>query len=103
MKLNVSERLTLVNTLPEKGNFETMKIIESLKDKLYPDEKETKKFEIKTKTNQITWNAEGAKDVEIGLTEGEVKLLTEALEKLDEKSELTFAHYAVFKKFKEKK
>ncbi len=103
MKLNVSERLTLVNVVPEKGNFETMKIIETLKDKLYPNEKEAKEFEIKTTGNQVSWNAKGAKEVEIKFTEGEHGLLKEALDKLDEKSELTFQHYSVYKKFKEEK
>lgn len=103
MKLNVSERLTLVNVLPEKGNFETMTTIEALKDKLYPSEKESKTFEIKTSGNQVSWNEKGSKEIEIEFSEGQYALMKESLEKLDEKKELTFAHYSVFKKFKEKK
>lgn len=100
MKLNVQERLTLVNLLPEKGNFATMKIIEGVRDLLYPSEEESKQFEIKQSGNNISWNAEGSKEIEIKLSKGQRDLLEDSLGKLDESEELTFAHYTVFKKFK---
>lgn len=100
MLLNVHERLTLVNLLPEKGNFTTMKTIEAMKDLLYPSEEETKMYGIEQKGNNISWNAEGNKEIEIKLTKAHKDLITKALEDLDEKEELTMAHYQVFKKFK---
>lgn len=102
MQLNISERLTLVNVLPEKGNFETMKVIEALKDVLYPSEEESKKFQIVTEGNSVSWNAEGAKEVDIKISKAQKELLADCLLKLDEKEELTFAHYSVYKKFKSK-
>lgn len=100
MLLNVHERLTLVNSLPEKGNFATMKIIEALKDALYPSEQESEKFGLKQVGNNISWNEEGGKEIEIKLTKAQKDLITEALDKLDEKEELTLAHFQVYKKFK---
>lgn len=100
MELNVQERLTLVNLLPEKGNFQTMKTIEAARSLLYPSEEEVKKFEVNQTGNNISWNKEGAKSIEIKLTKVQKDMLQATLEKLDEKEELTFAHYAVFKKFK---
>ena len=100
MELNVQERLTLVNLLPEKGNFVTMKTIEGLRDLLYPSEEEGKKFEIKQQGNNISWNEEGSKGIEMKFTKAQKELLEESLGKLDEKEELTFAQYSVYKKFK---
>ena len=100
MNLNVQERLTLVNLLPEKGNFETMKTIEALKDVLYPNEEEVEKFEIKQTGNNIQWNKQGAIEVEIKLTKAHKDLLISSLEKLDEKEEVTLPQYQVYKKFK---
>ena len=100
MELNVQERLTLVNLLPEKGNFATMKTIEGLRDVLYPSEEETKKFDIKQKGNNISWNEDGAKEIEIKLSKAQTDLIVESLDKLDEKEELNFAQYSVYKKFK---
>lgn len=100
MELNVQERLTLVNLLPEKGNFQTMKTIDTLKSLLYPSEEEGKKFEIKQTGNNISWNPEGAKPIEIKLSKVQKDMLQTSLEELDEKAELTFPHYTVFKKFK---
>ena len=102
MELNISERLTLVNLLPEKGNFETMKTIEALRDILYPTEEEVKKFGVKQTSNNISWNEEGAKEIPLKFTKIQKDLLKESLDKLDEKEELTFAQYSVYKKFKGK-
>lgn len=100
MELNVQERLTLVNLLPEKGNFLTMKTIEAMKDLLYPSEEEAKKFGLEQKGNNISWNEEGSKPTEIKFTKAHKDLIVASLEKLDEKEELTMAQYQVFKKFK---
>jgi hypothetical protein len=102
MELNVQERLTAVNLLPEKGNFETMKTIEALRSVLYPSEEEIIKFEIKQESNNIRWNAEGAKPIPFKFTKVQKDLLVAALDKLNEKEELTFAQYTLYKKFKEK-
>jgi len=100
MNLNVQERLTLVNLLPEKGNFQTMKTIEAVKDLLYPNEEEVVKFEITQTGNNISWNKEGAKELEIKLTKAQKDLLIKELESLDEKEEATLQQYQVYKKFK---
>jgi hypothetical protein len=102
MKLNVQERLTLVSVVPEKGSFETQKMIEALKDLLYPSEEESREFEIKQFEKTISWNKKGTEQIEIPLTEGHIELLNKQLELLDSKEELDSAQYQVFKRFKEK-
>ena len=97
MKLNIPERFTLVNLLPEKGSFATMAIIESLTKALYPSETEIKKYEVKQDTNLISWNAKGAEKVEIKLTEQQIEFLIAQLEILNQKEEVTVNHYNLYK------
>ena len=103
MKLNIQERLTLVNVIPEKANFETQKMIEALKDLLYPSEEESEKFNIKQLEKTISWNKEGSEGVEIKLSKGMTDLLKKQLTTLSEKEELDYLQYLIFKRFKEKK
>lgn len=103
MKLNVQERLTLVNLLPEKGNFTTMSIVETLKDILYPSEAEVKKFELKQTERILTWNEEGSKGVEIEISEMQSKMLSEKLEELSGNDDLDVNQYQMLKRFRNEK
>ena len=100
MKLNIQHRLTLVNVLPQKGNFETMSILENLKILLYPSEAEVKKFAIKQSENRIEWNAKGTEEVEIPITSTQKEIIMKELQKLSEANELESNQYLVYKKFK---
>lgn len=101
MKLNIPERLTLVNSLPEKGSFATIKMIEELKQKLYPSEKETKEYQIKQNGNNISWNKKGMDRNDISITEGQNKLLIESLESLDKREMATSAHLFLYERLTE--
>ena len=57
MKLNVSERLMLLQILPKEGNFATLKIIRQLQDSIGFNESEFKEFNIKHDKNNITWDS----------------------------------------------
>ena len=100
MKLNIQHRLTLVNVLPQKGNFETMSILENLKTLLYPSEAEVKKFAIKQSENRIEWNAKGTEEIEIPITSTQKEIIMKELQKLSEANELESNQYLVYKKFK---
>jgi len=101
MKLNISERLTLVNLVPEKGNFVTMSIVEGLRLILYPSEAEVKKFELKQQERLLTWNEEGTKKIDIKLTDLQKKFLMDRLEERSKDDSLDFSQYSIFKRFKE--
>lgn len=100
MKLNVQDRLILVNVVPEKGTFTTMTIVEELKAKFYPSEKEIKEFDIKHEGNSIMWNKKGAEDKEIPLTESQLNLILDQFEKLSKTESLDYNTYLVYKKLK---
>lgn len=102
MKLNISERLILVNVVPEKGNFETMSTVESLTEILYPSEKEVKEFEIVQSEEKISWNEKGSEPVEINLSEKQTDFLIKQLEHLSEQGLLNLQQYKLLKKIREK-
>lgn len=101
MKLNVPERLILSNLLPEKGNFETMAIVESLREKLFLGEEEIEEFEVTRKGEGYSWGEKGIEEIDIDLGIKGTAFLLELLEKLDKKEELTLHQYNIYKKFKE--
>lgn len=101
MKLNLQERLTLVNVLPEKGNFETHTRLEALRTVLYPTEEESKEFGIRQTGNNISFNSKGFEQVDVPLTEGQIELLQTQLENLSKENALSYAQYELLKRFRQ--
>jgi len=102
MKLNVSERLTLLQVLPQEGNFLTLKIIRDLTSILAMDDEEFKEFEIKQNENQVTWNQKGLEEREIEIGEKATDIIVDALKKLDEAKKLKQRYLSLYEKFVEK-
>ena len=101
MKLNVQERLILSKVVPEQGNFETMAMVEKLRETLFLSEEEVVEFELKQTDTAITWNKKGSEGVEVKFSIKGKALLVKALEGLDEKEELNSSQYLLLKRFKE--
>ncbi len=101
MKLNVFERLALLNVLPKQGNFVTLKIIRELKEDLSFDEKEIKELEltVDSENGNATWNPEKDKGKEIEIGGQANKVIVEALEKLDKQNKMTENHMSLYEKF----
>ncbi len=100
MKLNVQERLALLNTLPKEGDFTTLKIVRELRENLSFSEQEHKGHEIvvNNETGRVRWNTNGqTKDVPFG-AKAKV-IVVDALTKLDGKKALTELHLSVYEKF----
>ena len=103
MKLNIQERLTFVNLVPEKGNFITMSIVDGLRLILYPSEAEVKKFDLKQDDRLLTWNEEGSKKTEVKVSDSQIDFLMDQLEKKSIANELDFLQYSVYKRLKDEK
>jgi hypothetical protein len=103
MKLNIQERLTLVNLVPEKGNFITMSIVDGLRLILYPSEAEVKKFDLKQDDRLLTWNEEGSKKTEVKISDSQIDFLMDQLEKKSIAADLDFLQYSVYKRLKDEK
>ena len=99
MKLNLIERLKVLQILPTEGNFITLNIVQKLKESLAPTEEEFKEFEIVENAGNISWNEKGRIYKEIELGEKATDIIKEALKKLDEENKLTEFHISVYKKF----
>jgi len=99
MKLNVLERLMLLQILPKEGNFSTLKIIRGLVSSLGLSEADYKEFDVKQQETQIVWNEKGNEDREIEIGEKATDIIIEALKKLDEEKKLNEQLFSVHEKF----
>jgi len=100
-KLNLGERFTAMNLLPEKGNIFTQKAIIKAKEALTPTDEEVKEYGIVAKEEGgISWNAKKATVTKtIELSAKAVTLIEEALQALNDKNELEQIHVTLFDKF----
>lgn len=99
IKLNIPERFILVNLLPDKGNFENLAIVDSLRVKLYPTQKEIKEYDVKQEGDRISWNDKGLKQTEVEFTEQEISFVKKRFTELSDKNELDFNQFLLFKRF----
>ena len=99
MKLNLLERFKILKTLPQEGNFSTLKIVRHLQESLSPSEEEYKEFGIKQDGEQLTWTEKGLEEREIDIGEKATDIIIEALEKLDKDGKLTPQHISIYEKF----
>ena len=103
MKLNIAERLTLLNVVPKEGNYATLKVVRKLQEDLSFSEEDFKKYKLVQKGEQITWDTDAdnaeQKDVDIG--EMALDMIQTSLKELDTKKKLKAEHFLLFEKFVE--
>ncbi len=68
MKLQMRDRLVLLNILPAEGDITTIKIVHRLKMELAPSEKEVADYNIKQEKGQVIWDGM-AREKKIGAQE----------------------------------
>jgi len=100
-KLNIGERLIILQILPKEGNFATLKLIRDLVNKIGISADEHTDFELKQEGDKLSWNAKGSEEKSIDFKIKEIELISNALEKLDKEKKLEFSHFSVFEKFAE--
>lgn len=100
MKLNVPERVALLQILPAEGDFTTLKVLRGLQEKLGFSEEDHKKFKIVRMADRVQWDPkEGVKDIEIELGDKAKEIVKEALLELDKTKKLRPEHFTVYEKF----
>lgn len=104
MKLTLIERIHLRDLLPASGDYETMKIVSPLQDKLLPTQEESEKFEVKaTPQGQSVhweWNVDGRSylaDIEIDPIIQEI--ITTFLKDSNAMKTLTISLLSLYEKF----
>lgn len=113
MKLNVPERVALLQILPAEGDFTILKVLRDLQSDVGFKDEEHKTFKIRRLNDkgeedptgaQIQWDAtEGLKEVEIKLGEKGKEIVKDALLGLDKTKKLRQAHYSLYEKFVQEK
>ena len=101
MKLNVLERLGLLNILPSEGSFTNLKLIRKAKEELSFDEKENKALGFRQTEDRLMWNeVDIIKDVKLG--EVATMMIVDRLKKLDKEGALKEEQFSLYEKFVEK-
>jgi len=99
MKLNLLERIVLLNILPQESNFITLKIVNDLKNSLSFTEEEYKYYNVKQEGDRINWDLTGNEEKEISIGEKATDIIVDQLKKLDEQKKLTMDMYSIYSKF----
>ena len=89
MKLSVKERILLDRLYVQKGSMSEQIIMRDIKKKVDFTQPEIKKFNIVSNGNQITWDKEKVKSIEIDFSQAELELLKTQVTELDSKKEIT--------------
>jgi len=97
MELSIIERMVLLQLLPEKGDYTTLKIVRTKREELSFSEEELKGHNFRVEDDRHKWDGESSIEVEFG---GRVrKLVIEALEKLNDDEEMEDPHISLYEKF----
>jgi len=99
MKLNLLERFLLMQLLPQKENFATLKIIHNLKMALSFSEEEVIQCEVKSENGMTYWNDKGLEEVEICIGNKAKDICIQALKDADKNKLLTEKHLSLYEKF----
>jgi hypothetical protein len=102
MKLDILERLLLLNILPAEGNVVTLRIIQDLKTKLGFTEEEIKKVNLRQEEGRVAWD-DTTYVVEIPVGEKATDIIVAALNKMNGENKLTESHIPLYERFVEKK
>jgi len=102
MKLDVMERLLLLNMLPPEGSYSNLKLLRIARETLSFDDKENKILNFRTQgsgdQSMTIWD-NGVEEKEINLGEVVTQMIVKALKKLDEEEKLKVEHESLYEKF----
>ena len=99
MKLNVMDRLVLLNTLPKEGDFTTLKIVRTMREDLSFTEEEHKALEFKQEGDSVRWNQAADVERDINFGEKATDIIVEVLKKLNSDKKLAEQHYRLYELF----
>jgi len=106
MLLNIAERISLLNVLPQQGNILTLRIVQELRTSLSFTEEEMEKWKIKNQKVEggvvITWDEDfvkETKDIKIG--KAATGIIKQGLLRLDSQKQLRLDMIPLYEKFVE--
>jgi hypothetical protein len=99
MELSVWERFKLLQILPEKGDFITLKIVRKLREDLSFSEEEQAVFQFKQDGERMMWNPEADQFKELQFGPKATSIIIEALKAVDKRKMLDNSQLILFEKF----
>jgi len=93
VKLNLFERMRVVDFLPAKGGLEKATIAADIKKKLELSQEEIEKYEVKSEAMAngriaTRWNARGQEEVAFDFSKLEIQMLKDGLDEMNKKNEI---------------
>ncbi len=103
MLLSISDRIHLLNLLPDRGNVLALRVMGEAKQRVAFTGQELKDWKIEhdPATDTINWEKAGGQEKEIDLGEAAVGMVVEQLKKLDATASLQVHHLPLWEKFVE--
>ncbi len=98
-KLDVSDRLSVMQLLPKESDFVTLGVIRKTVEIVSIKENEFKEFDIKQVGEGTQWNQKGAKKKSFEIGEVAENLIREKLEELNKEKKLEQRHYNLYESF----
>ena len=99
MELTVTERLVLLQLLPQEGDYTTLKIVRRLREELSFDEGEHAALGFVQDGERIHWNPETDLGKEIDFGGKAHSIVVDKLEELNKKGALREEHVPLYEKF----
>ena len=126
-KLSVLDRAVLIQSLPQEGNFITLRTLRKLKERFALTPEEIKIFDMKymvkcpscgdinsslnlpidcpkckipmQETGSVTWNISVPQDRDFSFDDSELNIIKSSLKKLNDTNQLTEKHFVIYEKF----
>jgi len=99
-KLTVAERLTLLGTIPQEGNYLDMKILRKFRESLSFTEAEQKLLEMRApEDGRVYWEQEKDPNKAVYFGRRMEAIIVESLQKLNQENKLTEAHMSLYEMF----
>lgn len=99
MKLGVLDRIALLNTLPQRGDFLAMTMAAEIRDKVKFSAAELGAIEFKRSDDGLEWNDAKEKPLEVDLTQGERDMIRGQLAEMNATNKLTPDHIGIYRRF----
>ena len=99
MELNISERINLLDILPQQGDFTTLKIVRELRESLSFNEEEHKKHNFRQEGSMTYWDNDVGETKDIHIGEKANDIIVATLKKLNDDKELRNEHFTLYEKF----
>lgn len=97
MKLMVTDRLALIDVLPQEGNFLTLATAGEVRRAVEFGSDEQSKLKLKKDENGMSWDAEADSGLELVLNEAQRAVVVEALQALDKAKKLKPFHLPLYR------